>query len=166
MMNLARSAPVDSESINEDVRDIVILSYTIVGCLNGIGQSSVQVEAREVIIPDQKTANYYIRFEFSSGGDYPQTATATVAYNEVERLISMLKKLETTSISTDRFSLSEVQYEVGDLKIIVFNTDRGSTMAAINVNGMSAHLNSASKLQLFTNLIESAKQHIEKNKMF
>lgn len=165
-MNLARSAPMDSESINEDVRDIVIIGYTIVGCLNGIGQSSVQVEAREVIVPDQQTANYYVRFEFSSGGDYPQTSTATVAYSDVDRLIIMLKKLEATAISTDRFSLSEVQYEVGDLKIIVFNTDRGSTMAAINVNGMSAHLNSASKLQSFTSLIEGAKRHIEKNKMF
>lgn len=165
-MNLARSAPINPENVAEDVRNIVIISYNIMGIVNGIGQSSVQVEAREVVIPDQQTADYYVRFEFSSGGDYPQTSTATVAYNDVERLVAMLKKLEGTSISTDRFALSEVQYEVGDLKIVVFNTDRGSTMAAINVHGMSAHLNSAEKLSSFTKLIENAKKHIENNKMF
>ncbi|MDO6413735.1 hypothetical protein Q4F19_05010 [Sphingomonas sp. BIUV-7] len=164
-MNLARSISSETESADEDILDIVVISYTTVGVVNGVGQSTVQVEAREILIPDRSSASYSVRFELSSGGDYPQETFASVAYKDIDRLTSMSKRLETTSISTDRFSFSEVQYEIGDLKIIVFNTDRGTSMAIIKSSNVSVTLSSPSKLSAFTALIEKARAHLDINKV-
>lgn len=163
-MNLARSTPSYREFEDNDIQDIVIRSYTIIGKIGGIGQSSIQVEAREAIVPDRNLMDYSVRFELSTGGDYPQEAFASVSYGDVEKLISALNKLQSTSIKRDRFSFSEVQYEVNDIKIIVFNNDRGDLMVALSCNGVSMHLSSISKLANLTALIEDAKSHLDRHK--
>lgn len=164
-MNLARSTPSYVEFEEEDIRDIIVRSYTIVGSLNGVGQSTLQVEAREAIIPDRQMTDYCVRLELDSGGDYPQQSFASINYNEIDRLIVIINKLQTTNITTDRFSFSEVQYEISNFKIIVFNTARGSMMVALTSGSVTVHLPSPSKLSELSDLINRAKSHLDQHMM-
>lgn len=164
-MNLAQQQGAANNEFGDiEVRDIVIRSYTIVGAIEGIGRSSVQVEAREAIVPDRQIAAYSVRLEFNSGGDYPQTSVASVQYDNLQNLIAMLQKMESVSISTDRFRFSEIEYEVDDFKTIVFNTERGGLMVSLSSGTVSVHLNSVSKIADFVILLNRAKEIIDKNK--
>jgi hypothetical protein len=163
-MNLAQQGATNSEFGDIEIRDIVIRSYTIVGMIEGIGRSSVQVEAREAIVPDRQIAAYSVRLEFKSGGDYPQTSVASIQYDNLQNLIIMLQKMEMVSISTDRFKFSEIEYEVDDFKTIVFNTERGGLMVALSSGIVSIHLNVVSKIGDFVVLLNRAKEIIDKNK--
>lgn len=163
-MNLAKSTPSYVEFGDEEIRDIIIRSYSIIGEMSGIGQSTIQVEAREAIVPERNMADYSVRLELNTGGDYPQQAVAVIGTNDADRFISMLRKLETTTISTDRFSFSEVQYEINDLSVIVFNNDRGSLMVAVTCNGVTIHLTSVSKIAHLIQLVERAKSHLDQHR--
>lgn len=164
-MNIARSAPSYSEFGDEDIRDVIVRSYTMVGQVQGMGQSTVSIEAREAFVPDRHLVDYSVRFELNTGGDYPQESFASVSYDEIDKMVSMLRKLETTSISKERFAFSEVQYEVNDIRFIVFNTAHGSTMVAVSASGVSIHFASLAKLSALTDMILVAKQHIEKHRI-
>lgn len=163
-MNLAQQGAAKSEFGDIEIRDIVIRSYTIVGAIEGIGRSSVQVEAREAIVPDRQIAAYSVRLEFSSGGDYPQTSITSIQYENIPNLIAMLHKMESVSISTDRFKFSEIEYEVDDFKTIVFNTERGGLMVSLSSGIVSVHLNAVSKISEFISLLSLAKDILDKNK--
>jgi hypothetical protein len=164
-VNLARSTHSYTEFEENDIQDIVVRSYTIVGKLVGIGQSYIQIEAREAIVPDRNLMDYSVRFELSTGGDYPQEAFASISYNDISKFLSVLNKLEMTSIKRDRFSFSEVQYEINDIKVIVFNNDRGDLMVALTCGGVSIHLSSVSKLANLRALVEEAKSHLDRHKL-
>lgn len=164
-MNLARSAPSQSEFGEEEIRDIVFRSYTVIGSLNGLGQSSIQVDAREALVPDRHLMVYSVRLELSSGEEYSRETFATVSYEDLDRLIFMLDKLAATNIKVDRFDYSEVQYEIDGLKIIVFNTTRGDTMVAVTCDGNTVHLPQVSKLTNLRELIQKAKGHLDQHKL-
>ncbi|HYG31230.1 MAG TPA: hypothetical protein VD887_13575 [Allosphingosinicella sp.] len=164
-MNLARSSPSYNEFGDEEIKDIVVRSYSIMGTVSGIGQSFAQIEAREAIIPDRNLADYSVRIELSSGGDYPQTSFANINYKDIDRFSSVLDKLTFTSITTDRFSFSEVQYEINDLSIIVFNTDRGTLMVAISHGGVTIHFTSVSKIADLRKLVLAAKDCLDLHKV-
>lgn len=164
-MNLARSSPSHNEFGDEEIRDIVIRSYTIIGSVSGIGYSSVQVEAREAIVAERRLTSYMVRLELNSGGDYPQTAASIIEYDRIDDFLSMLDKLAMTNISTDRFSFSEVEYEINGFKIIVFNNDRGSLMVAFTSEGVSMHLSSVSKIPELRRLVANAKECLDRNRV-
>ena len=164
-MNLARSSASNSEFGEEEVRDIVIRGYSSVGEIIGVNYSSVQVEAREAIVPASGVAVYSIRIELSSGGDYPQTSVASISYREIDRFISALDKMSATNINSDRFEFTEVEYEIDTLNVIVFNNDIGSLMVAFSCEGVSVHTGSLYKIIEFQNLIKKAKDILEKNRI-
>lgn len=165
-MNLARTSPVNSEFDDTDeVKGIVIRSYTITGVVTGVSYGSVSVEAREAIIADTNSAAYFVRFELSTGGDYPQTAATLVRFEDVDDLISALKRLASTNINTERFQFSEVEFEISGISFIVFNNDRGSMMLAVSCNGTTVHFSSISKVSEIANNIESAKALLDDNKL-
>ena len=157
-MNLARTAPVNSEFEDEDdVGGILIRSYTPVGTVSGLNYGSVHVEAREAIISDTKSASYFARLELSTGDDYPQTAATLVKFDDLDSVISALEKLATTHITTERFQFSEVEFEISGLRFIVFNNERGSMMFAVECNGLSIHFSSLSKISEISNFLRQAK---------
>ena len=164
-MNLAQSNPSYKEFGDEEVKGIVVRGYSVMGALNGLNYSSAQVEAREALIPDSRMADYSVRIELSTGGDYPQTSIASINYRDVDDVLAMLDKLSSTNITTDRFQFSEVQYEIDGFSVIVFNNDRGSLMVALTHAGVTVHLNSVSKIAELRKLIASAKDCLSQRKI-
>ena len=164
-MNLAHSNSSHNEFGEEEIRDIVVRSYSIIGSIRGMGSSFVQVEAREAVVPDQRLMDYSVRIELSTGGDYPQVSLASVGYKDLERFVSMLDKLTNTNISTDRFDFSEVQYELDGFRIIVFNNDRGSLMVALSHEGVTVHFTSVSSISDLRKLVTSAKESLDRYKI-
>lgn len=157
-MNLARTAPVNSEfSDADDVNGIVIRSYTPIGEVTGINYGSVSIEAREAIIADTNSTAYFARFEVSTGGDYPQNSATLVRYEDLDDLIVALKKLSSTNITTERFLYSEVEFEISGLSFIVFNNDRGKIMLMIGCNGTSVHFSSISKVSEISQYVVKVK---------
>lgn len=162
-MNLAKSHADQSDTggPGEDLIDLVVRSYTPIGTLNGMGYASAQIEAREGMMPGRHLINRSVRVEVSTGGDYPQVSAAAVAYENVDRLIAAVQRLRTATISRDRFQFTELEFEVDDLKIIVFNNDHGSLMFALSAESTSIHFNDLSKLGQFQALLEKAKGHLD-----
>lgn len=166
-MNLATSHLSEGEPghQDEDLTDVVIRGYTPIGAINGIGFGSAQVEAREGLIPGRQIATQSVRIELSTGGDYPQIASAAISYDNVDRLLSALGRMQFTNIDTSRFKFTEVEYEIDGLKVIVFNNDRGDLMFAVSAETVSVHFNSIAKLGDLKALIERTKSHLEKTRI-
>lgn len=148
----------------EQLNELVILGYSPMGAVIG-SYGSVQVEAREVVMPGRQIATQSARVELTTDGDYPQTGFATVPYEEIPKLLLALEKMQFTNISAERFKFTEVQYEVEDLKITVFNNDRGQLMWALSVNSLQIHFNSLSKIGDLKDIVERAKAHLDKTKI-
>lgn len=166
-MNLAKShlGEEDPGSAGDDLSDIVIRGYSPIGAINGIGFGSAQVESREGLIPGRQIATQSVRIELSTGGDYPQVGSASVSYENVDRLLSAISRMQFTNIDTTRFKFTEVEYEIDGFKIIVFNNDRGSLMFALSADSVSVHFNSIAKLGDIKTLIERAKSHLEETRI-
>jgi hypothetical protein len=162
-MNLAKShgGQSDTGGPGEDLIDLVVRSYTPIGTLNGIGYASAQVEAREGMMPGRHLVTRSVRVELTSGGDYPQVSAAAVAYENVDRLMAAIQRLRTATIRKDRFQFTELEFEVDDLKVIVFNTDHGGLMFGLSAESVSIHFNDLSKLEQFQTLLEKAKDHLD-----
>lgn len=165
-MDLAKTYGSDTESDLgvEQLNELVIQGYSPVGTVTG-GYGSAQVEAREVVIPASQTVMQAVRVEVTSGGEYPQTAFASVSYGNVSKFIAALEKLQFTEIKRDRFSFTEVQFELDDLKVIVFNNDRGTLMWALSSSNVSIHFSSLSTITKLKELFEEAKAHLDRTKI-
>jgi hypothetical protein len=132
------------------------------GTIMGMAYGSAQIEAREGLIPGRQIASRSVRVELSSGGDYPQTSSAAVDSDNIDRLLSVLDTMQSTRINTDRFKFTEVEFEVDGLKIIVFNNEKGSLLWALSADGVSIHFNSLAKLSELKSVIERAKTHLDR----
>lgn len=117
------------------------------------------------MVPDPNLAGYSVRFELSSDAKYAQQSCCTVRYADIEKLILMLNKLAEINISNERFEYSEVQYEIGEFRVIAFNTGSGDVMAALTSGGVTVHLQSVTKLSLLRDLIAKAKSHLDRHKL-
>lgn len=163
-MNLAaHHVPEDTTSTEPEANDVMIRSYTAIGSLQSLGK--IDVEAREIVVPDRQHVSYFVKVALQSMGDYPQEAVAMVQQANLPRLLGALDKLKKATITTDRFAFSEVEYEVDGLKIIVFNDSRGKLMFVIIAGGVSVHFNVHSRLVEFEDLIIKAKQYIDMRKI-
>lgn len=165
-MNLAKthSGGARDNSETEELGEMILHAYSPMGKLAG-SYGSVEVEAREMLIPARHVASQSIRFELSSGGDYPQTGIAVISSESIISLIAALEKLQTATINQDRFEFTEIQCVIDDLKITVFNNDRGSLMWAMATDGVSVHFSSLKLISRFVDLIEQAKSHLEKHRI-
>lgn len=163
-MNLASSNPGEggAAGVSDQMTDLVVRGYSPIGTVMGMSYGSAQVEAREGLIPGRQIAARSVRVELSSGGDYPQTSTAAVEYDNLDRLLAVLTTMQSTNIQTDRFKFTEVEYEIDGLKIIVFNNDRGSLLWALSAESVSIHFNSLNTLGEFIALVERAKSHLDR----
>lgn len=162
-MNLAQSHSHNSDSggPEEDLIDLVVRSYSPVGTLSGIGYGSAQVEAREGMMPGRQLVSQSVRVELSTGGDYPHTSSAAIAYENVDRLIAAVDRLRTVTIRKDRYEYTELEFEIDGLKIIVFNTEGGGLMFALSAESTSIHFNGLAKLGELRTLVEKAKSHLD-----
>lgn len=163
-MNLANMSAGHDESAKEnESSDVVIRSYTAIGSLQALG--TVEIEAREAVIPDRRHVAYFVRVGLETIGDYPQTAAAMIQYDNVPKLLKSLDKLGAADIKTDRFAFSELEYEVDGLKIIVFNDGRGKIMFVVTIDNVSVHFNALNRLDELKNLISRAKNHLDSRKI-
>jgi hypothetical protein len=161
-MNLANTIQDEPEKDINIAPDIKIRSYTNVGSVLGFGR--VSVEAREHIVPDRKQVSYFVKFEIQSGGDYPQTVAAVVGYDNIQSLIDAIERMSHLTISSDRFSFSEIEYEVDGLSIIIFNNDRGKLQFAVTAGNTTVHFSSMADLNTLRVLVVRAKEHIDRHK--
>ena len=162
-MNLATSTHSQSTASGNEMNNVVVRSYTPVGAVSGINYASATVEAREGLVPGHQIANYSVRIEITTGGDYPQSGAAAVEYRNVENLLSILEKFESTNITTERFKFTEVEYEIDGFKIIVFNNDRGTVMVALSVGAVTIHFGSLSSIRELRSLLERAQEHLKQH---
>ena len=132
-----------------------------IGTIDGSG--TVAVSAYEVVIPSKEIAFHGVRFEITSSDEYPNEGTATVEAENAEILVHSLSQLANVNISTQRFALSEVEATVEDLRIVVFNTDRGKIHAAVSSGDATCHLLKQSDLLDLGKLVSLALEHLRKH---
>ena len=140
--------------------ETTIKGFMPIGTVAGSG--SVAVTAYEVVIPRKELIFHGVRFEITGGGDYPSESIATIAAENAELLIKSIDQLAGASISTDRFALSEVEAVVDDLRIVVFNTDRGRLHAAVSSGTATCHLTKQSDLFDLGRLVSLALDHLKR----
>lgn len=162
-MNLASSVSTLNEFGEEETNDVVIRGYNIIGGVQGLGK--IAVEAREAVIPDKKIVAYFVRLEVESGDEYPRSAFAMISYDKISKTLNALERLEGANIRTDRFSFTEVEYDVDGAKFIVFNDQRGRIMFCVVAGGVTAHFTSLAQLADIRLLIGKAKAHIDQHRV-
>ena len=125
-MNLAAvNAPPAGEasSSNDGPLGIVVRSYSPVGVVQSYGQ--LEIEARELVFLDAKKAEHFIRISVKEEDSFGRTGSCAILDTDVEKLISLIERLATVLIKTDRFDFTEVEAEISGLKLIIFNNSRG-----------------------------------------
>ncbi len=162
-MNLAGTSRDKNEFGETETNDVIIRSYTSIGVLHALGK--IEVEAREAVVPDRGHASYFVRIAVESSGEYPAEGAALISYDNLEKLISSLEKLNKIIINTTRFNFSEVEYEVEGLKVIAFNDARGKMMFAVTASGVSAHFNQFTRLPELRDLIARAKSYLDQRNL-
>lgn len=160
-MNLSDSYAGRAQLGGDDRSDIHIRSYTSQGVIQGMG--SVEVEASEILVPDRRHVSYFVRITGRTLGEYPDSATAIIQLDNVPKLLAAIGKLADVLIKTDRFSFSEVEYEVDQLKLIVYNDSRGKHLFLVSINNVSVHFESLNRLRELGNLVAKAKMHIDQH---
>ena len=161
-MNLARLTEDHDGSGGsfDELNDLVVIGYTPIGAIKG-NFGSIEVHARETVIPASNLVDHSIRFEFSTAGDYPQSSVGTINRKDIDSFVQALEKLEYTAIHKDRFQFTEVQYEVGEIKITVFNNAQNALMWAFQCESLSSHFNSMGKIGDLKRLVEQACAHLD-----
>jgi len=128
------------------------------GKITGLG--AVEVSALEYIIPSQEFAFHGIRFDITSGGDYPQTSVAIVAISDAEDLLASLEDLASTTIKKDRFSLTEIELKIENLRIVLFNNDRDRLAFLVEASGIGSHFARQNILVDLHKLVKLAIDHL------
>ncbi|MBW8283774.1 MAG: hypothetical protein K0M55_09240 [Rhizobium sp.] len=162
-MNLASTFTEKAQTEGEDTNDVLIRNYTSVGSMQGMGK--IEVEAREIVVPDRRHVAYFVKVSAESMDDFPQTSVALLQYDNLPKLIASIDKLAGSNIKTDRFAFSEVEYEVDGVKIIVFNDARGKILFVICIGSVSVHFNGLNRLPEFKELILRAKRHLDQHRI-
>jgi len=162
-MNLASTAVSRNEFGDAELSDIVVRGYTPFGVIKALG--SIEVEARESVIPDRRQSAYFVRVELQAPNNPEHTASSLLRYDNVDKLTWAIDKLATASIRTDRFHFTELEYEVDGLSIVVFNDAKGKIGCAIRTGGVTVHLTTISMLIDLKSLIVGAKQHLDTQKI-
>ena len=162
-VNLASAHPVENEFGEVETTDVVVRCYTSVGTVQGLGK--IEVEARESVIPDRRHTAYFVKFLLESSDEYPRQSFALVHYDHLDKLIESLERLTSITIKTDRFSFTEVEYDVDGLSIVVFNTAQGQVLFAVGSGGVQVHFRAMSQLSDLKNLVVRAKAHLDKNRV-
>lgn len=158
---MSHSEDSTGDDLREELSDLIVRSYSPVGFVNGLGYAKAEVEAREGLIPGRHVVSLSVKVELTTGGDYPQTAATAISYDNVDRFIAAVKRLRTANIQTDRFEFTELEFEIDELKVIVFNTANGNLMFAISTGAISVHFNGLNQLASFQGLLEKAKTHLD-----
>ena len=156
-MKLAKAfAEIDSE--DKQPAETTIKGFMPIGSIDGSG--SVAVTAYEIVVPSREIAFQGVRFEITSGDDYPSEGIASVALESAEKLLSSIEQLANAKVSTDRYALSEIETRVDDLRIVVFNTAQGRILAAIEAAGTTCHFFKQSELLNLHKLVGLAVNHL------
>lgn len=135
-MKLAKAfADLDSE--DRQPAETTIKGFMPVGAVGGTG--SVSVTAFEAVVPSRQFIFQGVRFESNSGEEYAAEGIATVGLENAEKLMASIEQLANAKISTDRFAMSEIETNVDDLRIVVFNTDKGRIHAGVEAAGVMCH---------------------------
>ncbi|WP_442577592.1 hypothetical protein ACSBOB_18650 [Mesorhizobium sp. ASY16-5R] len=162
-MNLAQAYTDRNEFGETETNDVVIRSYTTMGTVEGFGK--VSILAREAVVPDRKMALYFVGVQVESSDQYPQTRHAAIQFDNVEKFLRAIDRLEKAVITTDRFAFSEIEYDVDGLKVVVFNDGRGKIMFVVTVGGVSVHFPSMSQLADLRGLIRRGYEHLRQHKV-
>jgi len=104
-----------------------------------------------------------LTFEVSSADEYGVDGLVTVAEENAEKLISSLETLANAHITTEKYALTEVETNVDELRVVVFNTEAGSIMAAVEAQGTICHLMMQRELLDLAKLVSLALEHLRKN---
>ncbi|MEZ5715706.1 MAG: hypothetical protein R3D85_11360 [Paracoccaceae bacterium] len=159
-MKLAK-AFADIDSKDSEPAQPIVKGFMPIGMLSGTG--SIIISAFEALVPAKEIAFHGVRFEVSPGDEYASDGIATVPIENAEKLIASLEQMANANLSTDRFALTEIEINVDDLRIVVFNTDRGRVHAAIEADGATCHLMKQSELLDLSKLVSMALQHLKSN---
>ena len=142
-MKLAKAfADIDSEETQP--AETRFKGFMPIGSIEGIGK--IAVTAFELIVPARKLVYHAVRFEITSGDDYPHEEIVSVSLDDAEKLKASLEVLANVKFSASRFESMEAEATVSELRVVVFNTSKNKIHAAIEANGATCHLHSQSEL--------------------
>lgn len=158
-MNLSDMHKENENNDNNIENDIIIRGYTPIGSIRDMGK--IEIEAREVVIPERKNFSYFIKISIESYGQYPQNTATLIQYDNIDKLIMAIDKIGNAKINSDRFSFSEIQYDIDGFSLIVFNNDRGKIMFAATTGTSSAHFNNIDRIFELKKLIQKSKDTLD-----
>lgn len=159
-MKLAK-AFAEIDSADREPAATTVKRYMPIGSVSGSGV--VSVSAFDAIVQQQQLQFRGVRFEVSSADEYGVDGLVTVAEENAEKLISSLETLANAHITTEKYALTEVETNVDELRVVVFNTEAGSIMAAVEAQGTICHLMMQRELLDLAKLVSLALEHLRKN---
>ena len=159
-MDLAKSGSNHTQTDKIDTVDsFAAIGYTPIGAVKS-GFGSIEVHAREILLPSTNTMQHFVRMELLPNDEYAQASIANVQSKNFDQFIANLEKLEQTNIDQERFKFTEVQFELDDVKITVFNNDRNDLMWACEILGQSVHFHSLEEVTNLRMLVEKSRAYL------
>ena len=157
-MNLANF--VSGQRQNTEQRDlgITVKCYTNVGRMKAFG--TLEVDAREIINIDAGRVIHVVAVSIETGGDYLQSASALIQYDNIDRVCSAIDQISRTDPRLSKFKFIEAECCIDELRIVVFN-DAGNKMHFSVGTGIAALHMELSRIGELRRLFESAKNQID-----
>ena len=99
--------------------------------------------------------------EAASEDEYPETATATIDYFEVDGIIAALSKLAELSQKKHSFKNFQNAFSSKDgIKFVVFNDQRGRLNFSVQIETVSAYFLELSKVEEFSATLLKAREKL------
>lgn len=156
-MNLATMVSNKEQHSERQDLGIVVRCYTGVGKMSAYG--TIEVDAREIINIDAGRSIHAATVSIETGGDYPQTASALIQYDNIDRVCAAIDQISRTDPKTSKFKFIEAEVCIDEFKIIVFNDSYGKMYFSASIGGASLHMD-ISRIHELKRLFETAKHQI------
>lgn len=146
---------------------VIIRGFHKIGSVQGLYNTSVNIEAKEFINVTDGKRQYGITIEtFKENGRYDKEHTSFVDYDEIDSLMKGIEYIEKVKASVTKLEDFQADYSTrGDLKISVYSHGDGigAGVTSGNVGGVRAYFN-IEDLGKLKKLIKEAKTKIDEIK--
>jgi hypothetical protein len=162
-MDLAKIAGQSAQSDPGEVFPVVVRCYTNVGQVFGGGET-ITIDAQQIISASLNASSCIARITISTAGQYPQSGSGSINYEDIDRICATLEYLRTVNPNATKFKFMEAIFDLDGVKFTVFNTAEQKVRFSAEAGGTSVFME-LSKLDQLVGLLRRTKAIIEQNRI-
>jgi hypothetical protein len=144
---------------------IIVKSFSQIGFIAGLNNGKVTITSRELVVIDDNHAIYFVDVEIENPNQHPQTSTAAIPYDEIDRVIAgahVLSRAGSRGVSRMKKFEASIATADGAVRLVVFNHSNGRIMSAIHAQNGTLFFQDTQKLIEVADQFLQAKQTIDR----